>query len=1422
MTGGTVMTSGNGSEGFIAEGAGSLLTANGVSVSSSGTTDPATTNHDFAMTAVNGGHIVLNGGSAATSGFNSNALFSRDVGSSIDATNVAVNTTGDQALGLLAFKQFASGGTVTFSGGSVTTSGASADAVASDGSGSSIMIGGGTTILTTGNGSAGVVVAGSGAALTATGISITTHGDEDLSDGFLPAGAYNGQDAADGFPAGGAMNLVNTTILTTGSNADGVITNSGGVTKVSGGTVTTSGVGSPGLSVDGAGSKIAASSVAVTTNGGFNLGTDSFAFGVIASNGGNATISGGSITTNGPVAHGALAAVGGTVVLSNGAQVLTTGGGSFGLFANGPGALLTATGVAVMTHGGLGPTFNAPSFGAYNGSASPGSPVGGAMGLTDTTILTTGLNASGVVTNSGGVTTISGGSVTTSGIGAKGVSVDGAGSSITATGVAVATSGDFDTSANASSNGLAAVDGARALFSGGSISTAGNAAYAATATSGGFLNLAGTAISTTGNGSGGLGINGSGSEIDATGVTITTKGGMDPVTGEHSYGLYNGPFGDFTSGGVADLTNSTISTQGADMFGVLTHFGGSTTLTGTKVSTVGVGAIAILSDDGGVTNVTGGATSTVGAAAYAVAVNHGGSITLNGTVISTTGAGSGGIGVNGAASILNATNVTVFTRGGHDPVSGQNAYGFFNGPFGDSPAGGTASLTNSSIATSADQMVGLFTTTGGRTSVSQTGVTTAGIGAVGIEFKAGGLTNIAGGSVNTAGPDAHALFVSGSGSQANLSGVGTFGTTGAGAIGLYAALGGAISATGSTMTTIATSGGFSVATGLGAYGVNADGAGSSIKLGSATITTSGAGATGLYASDRAAGSAAGTISAAGTLNVQTKNAAAAAIALQGNGAAITATGGGTVASAGTAITFLGGTGQSATFDNFAIGNLSGDLVFADPSIATLNFNNTVANAGSNNLLNTTGSSAFTLNANASMLTGAIRTDVTSTTNVNLTNDTTWSLTAASTVTNLNVTHSIIAFAPPGANGGFKTLTVNNYAGNGANITMNVALSGSNSASDQIIVNGGKATGSTLLTINNVGGLGGQTSGNGIPLVTVTNGGSVSPGAFALANTPMVGGYKYTLEETDNSYFLVSSPTATIADLTNSVNNVAKAQQSQMITNRVLSSLLLGATQQISCSSCGGGFASVGSFALGGSGRWSLSDTTTLIGGISYNQWSASGISVTNAPTVAAALVYDFVHWGSSRPFVEAGLGLTPYEQVNYSRTYANGTTSGYGSASATNRDASLFGRVGWVDRVTPIDEAAAYVDLGRSWMQTGGYGEQMTAINPFPATVPNGLAALNTTRLGAQYTHLFNGNIEVNVGGALAYGFGAGAGAPFNISQFGTIAPGAIADSAWFEYGARVGYRMTDRLVVDAFVLGTAGGLAGNFVHGGLGVRYSF
>jgi hypothetical protein len=409
--------------------------------------------------------------------------------------------------------------------------------------------------------------------------------------------------------------------------------------------------------------------------------------------------------------------------------------------------------------------------------------------------------------------------------------------------------------------------------------------------------------------------------------------------------------------------------------------------------------------------------------------------------------------------------------------------------------------------------------------------------------------------------------------------------------------------------------------------------------------------------------------------------------MQGNGASILATGGGTIISAGNAISMTGGTNQTATFNNFTINNHSGSLVFADPSVSTINFNNTTANAGANYLLYATGAgTVVTLNANASTLTGAIQTTPGATSNVNLANGTTWNLTGPSTVTNLNVTNSIIVFAPPGSGSGFKTLTVTNYVGSGASITLNAALGGSNSGSDQIIVNGGSATGTTFLTIRNVGGAGGQTSGSGIPIVVTTNGGTIASNAFALASTPVVGGFKYSLDEVNDAWYLVSSPTTTQAQVQGSINSITKAQQSQIITNRVLGSILLGATEQISCSSCGSGFGSIGSLALGAHGRLPLSDQLTAMGGVSYNQWSSGGISVYDAPTVAGSLVYDFSNLGSSRPFIEVGGGLTPYEQVKYSRNYSNGCGTALGTATAVDRDLSLFARVGWLARLTRLSQ----------------------------------------------------------------------------------------------------------------------------------------
>ena len=915
--------------------------------------------------------------------------------------------------------------------------------------------------------------------------------------------------------------------------------------------------------------------------------------------------------------------------------------------------------------------------------------------------------------------------------------------------------------------------------------------------SGGTISTSGwTTITTSGAGAGGV-------VADNRGI-VTLSGGASITTGA------SGSAGaQAENGGVIVITGAAPRLEAGTPPGVTTNASNSPGLT---ASGAGSTVTTEVSDSGSV----GVPITTSGINSPGARADTGGAVTLNGGSVTTSGSGSQGlyaVGVvngSGAASTISANGVAIATVGSPGieatGVGAQVSTGALPG------VGPTTVTTTDAVGVQAD--------TGGAVTLNGGSVTTSGAGAVGVAATTGGRAALDGVTVTTSGEAAHALAVSGSGSQASVGGGAAFGTQGAGAIGLYASQGGAITSSGTTSVT--TTGGVSPATGLGAHGVNADGAGSTVDLASATIRTAGANAFGLLASDANGSGAAGSITAGGFLTVTTINPAATAIGLQGNGASIVATGGGTITSAGGAIAFLGGTNQTATFDNFTIANQSGDLIFADPSVATVNFNGTTANAGANNLLDATAGSIVTLNASRSALTGAIQTDAASTSTVNLTGGSTWTMTGSSVVSNLAVANSFVIFAPPGAGQGFKTLTLNNYVGSAGYITMNATLGGTGSQSDQIVINGGRATGQTLLTIRNVGGIGAQTSGAGIPVIVAVNGGTIARNAFALANSPVVGGYRYTLDQNGQDLYLVSAPTTTLAQLASSATSIAKAQQQAIITGRVLSSILLGATEQVSCSNCSSGFGSIGSFALGAHGRTSLSPELTAMGGFSYNEYSADGIRVTNAPTFAGSLVYDPTNFGGSRPFVEVGGGVVPFEQVRYTRTYPYGPYIAQGQANAVNRSLGLFGRVGWVDRVTPIDEAAIYTDFSRSWMVAGGYTEASAGNNPYPATVSTGLAALDVLRFGGQYTHLFNGQFETNVSGAVAYGFSETNSSQWNVADYGLVAPYPVGNSVWYEWGARVGYRFGQRIVIDAFLLGTLGGQIGTTVHGGVGVRYLF
>ena len=1085
---------------------------------------------------------------------------------------------------------------------------------------------------------------------------------------------------------------------------------------------------------------------------------------VQADSGGKVTLTGGSvIATLGINAAAVLAETGGSIVLTGGTTILTISNDSPGLAVNGSDSSLAAEDAGVKTNG-------VAAFGATN--------AGGVMNLMGTTkIVTVGQDADAVVASGVGAITTLGmeNDLSTLGDGAVGLYAT-AGGVITANAGSVTTAGASDPE----------TPGITTISTGDATNGTGRNAFGAEA-------------------------DGQGSQINLDSLTTVTTSGAGAT------GLFA------TGGGTISTTNaaSSIATTGDDAAGLYATGAGSAIIApnGIVVTTMGANAFGAQADSGGALTLGGGSISTAGQGAHALFVSGSGSqANLSGTEsFATHGDGAVGLFVTNGGALTATGPITINTAGGVLSTS-LGPVGAF-GVEADGQ-GSQINLAATTIATTGEGAAGLYASDG------------LGTGHGGVITVSGPLGVVTGGS------SAYGAWAQSTGSAITLNGPSTF-TINSGAFALFASEGGVIS----TADTLGV-----VVNGVAAGGVEANGSGSSATLkGPTTIALNGNQNTGLLATAGGAISTqgptsiavsgaqstgvqalSGAVTASGSLNVTTSQASSIAFALRGTSPSIIASGGGTVSAAGSAITFMDAANAVATFDNFNIKSTAGDLIFAEPSTATVNFNNTIANAGAGNLLNATLGSTVAFNANASTLTGAIQTDATSTTNVSLTNGATWTMSASSTTTSLNLANSAIFFSP---SGGFKTLTVGSYVGTGANITLNTALGGPNAGStDQVIINGGSATGLTSLTIKNASGAAGAaTTGAGIPVVIVTNGGTTSPTAFHLANNApiLAGGFEYNLDRASNQdWYLVSSPFATVSQIQgqnqNSVTSLAQARLNQLITSRVLGSLLLGANEQVSGCDCGGGFASIGSFSLGSHGRWSLNDSVTLLAGAAFESYYQDGANVRAAPIVAASLRYDPANWGKSRPFFEIGTALSPYIDATYTRYYTNGLTPAQGVGSAVDRSISVFGRIGWVDRLTPVDEVAVFADLVRGWQQSGGYTEAANAVNPFPATVSTGIDRQDVVRFGAQYTHLLFGNIEGNINGAVAYGFDNHFGSRVNVVDFGSVAPFPLLNSAWSEFGGRLGYRFSQNLVMDAFLIGTLGGEIGPTLHAGLGVRYSF
>jgi hypothetical protein len=290
----------------------------------------------------------------------------------------------------------------------------------------------------------------------------------------------------------------------------------------------------------------------------------------------------------------------------------------------------------------------------------------------------------------------------------------------------------------------------------------------------------------------------------------------------------------------------------------------------------------------------------------------------------------------------------------------------------------------------------------------------------------------------------------------------------------------------------------------------------------------------------------------------------------------------------------------------------------------------------------------------------------------------------------------------------------------------------------------------------------------------------------------------------------------------SINDLGNQRFNQMITNQVLGSVLLGVNEQVNCSNCVSAFGSVGSFTAGIHGRKELTNNLSLLAGLAYTQYSENGYHVTSAPIGAFALRYDFVEWGSSRPFFDIGTVVSPFQKVRYNRSYVTTFGAVNLDSSTDSSDYAVYGRAGWVSRLSPRDEVAGSVELWQLWQRVAGYADPAAFFNPFNATIADGTDRTSLVKVGGQWTHLFGSSVEANINGAFVQSFANHSGIVAAVASNGVITP-TMGNQSWFEYGGRLGFRITKGWVADVFVNGTAGPQpVGNTIHGGVGLRVNY
>ncbi len=191
------------------------------------------------------------------------------------------------------------------------------------------------------------------------------------------------------------------------------------------------------------------------------------------------------------------------------------------------------------------------------------------------------------------------------------------------------------------------------------------------------------------------------------------------------------------------------------------------------------------------------------------------------------------------------------------------------------------------------------------------------------------------------------------------------------------------------------------------------------------------------------------------------------------------------------------------------------------------------------------------------------------------------------------------------------------------------------------------------------------------------------------------------------------------------------------------------------------------------------------------------------------------------PFAEVGGWYAPSGTYQFSRAYTNGAGMAVGTGSTSGEQSYVFGRAGLAFNVTPADELAFSGEIGRQTLDTAAYAEAISAGNPFNATVSSGQDRMTVGKVRGQWTHAFSPTFDATIAVAGARAFDYSSSLVATVAGVGTLRP-ALRNPSWIEDSARISYRLTDIIRIEAFVNSVSGLDGGDTrVHVGGGLRIS-